>query len=827
VVAAVVATIVAGAAAATPLPSPVSALQILAFAASAGALLAGGGRDPRARTLAAVFLVIASSFALRPLHALAAEGRDGSALALLARLQVDAFLPLLLWRFFRAFPRAAETPAVAAVGRIGTALAGAVGVALFLANLVLALGAREGGPLGALSASNDQGRYWVLTHGLALPAFALGLWRTRRAPEDERRRVALMLAGAAFGATPVALFIVAFAVSPAFAAWSRRPDVHPLLMPVVQLFILSIPGLTAYAVLVDRALEVRVLLRRALQYGLARGLVAAFATAPFGWLGWYLYRRRHDALVDLASGPSGLVAALCLAVGIAVIRLRGRAVAALDRAFFRERYDAQRMLVDFAERARAARSPVELVQRLSAGIEGALHPESIGILVAEPRRGSLLPATPGLRPLEAASELALHLAQRPGALPVDLERPDSPLRNLPEADRQWLADSGAALLVPLPSAEGEPLGLVALGPRRSGQPFSSGDRELLGAVAATVATALENQLLRASSGGGSATPPSEPSGAGWLAQECGGCGLVLPPDAARCERCPGPLEPVPVPYLLQGKYRLQSRLGAGGMGIVYRAIDLSLGRTVAVKALPRTSPEDSMRLRREARAMAALSHEHLATIFAAESWQGTPILILEYLEGGTLADRIGKGPLAPAAVVDLGLALARAIDCIHEAGILHRDIKPSNVAYTADGVPKLLDFGLTRMLAEDSAAPRSDGPLDAGTARTSLVRTDGVVGTPLYLSPEALLGTPPGPAFDLWALAVVLYEALVGAHPFERPTWPASFEAIRAGAPEDPRARVPGCPDVLAALLLAALDPVAAQRPQSARAFAARLRGAA
>ena len=206
VVAAVVATIVAGAAAGTPLPLPVSALQILAFAAAARALLAGGGRDPRARTLAAIFLVIASSFTLRPLHALAAGGRDGSALGFPARLQVDAFLPLLVWRFFRAFPRAAETPAVAAVGRLGTALSLAVGAVLFLANLALALGAREEGPLGAPSASHDQGRDWVLSYGLALPAFALGLVRTRRAPEDERRRVTLMLAGAAFGATPVALF---------------------------------------------------------------------------------------------------------------------------------------------------------------------------------------------------------------------------------------------------------------------------------------------------------------------------------------------------------------------------------------------------------------------------------------------------------------------------------------------------------------------------------------------------------------------------------------------------------------------------------------------
>lgn len=812
-----------GSSAATPLPLPVSALQILVFGGAAAALLSGGARDARARELAAIFLVIASSFALRPLRVLEPAAGALSASSFLAHLQVDAFLPFLLWRFFRAFPRAPEPRVVVAVGRLGTALSLVVGIALFLVNLALAFRVAEDGGLAELSASRDQGRYWTLSYGLALPGFVLGLWRTRHAPESERRRVALMLAGAALGAVPVALFIVLFAVSPAFAAWSRQPDVHALLMPVIQLCILSIPLLTAYAVLVDRALEVRVLLRRALQYGLARGLVAVFVAAPFGWLGWYLYRRRHDALVDLGSGPSGLAAVACLAAGIAAIRLRGRAVAALDRAFFRERYDARRMLVDLAERARAARSPLELAQRLGAGIEEALHPESIAVLVADPRRGALLPALGGLRPLDATSELAFHLAQRSGPVDVDLERPGSPLGSLPEADRQWLADSGANLLVPFPSVEGESLGMIALGPRRSGQGFSQEDRELLGAIAATVAPALENQLLRASGGASLRQELAGPGTEAWLAHECPGCWIVLPPDAERCERCQGPLQPVPVPYLLQGKYRLQSRVGAGGMSVVYRGIDLSLGRAVAVKALPRTSPEDSMRLRREARAMAAISHEHLATIFAAESWQGTPILILEYLEGGTLADRLTRARLAPDEVIELGLALAGAVACIHAAGILHRDIKPSNVAYTGDGTPKLLDFGLTRMLADDAAVARSSSPIDAGSARTSVLRTDGVVGTPLYMAPEALLGAPPGPALDLWGLAVVLYEALTGAHPFERPTWPASFDAIRTGDLTDPRERVSGCPDELAALVRAALDPVAARRPQSAAALAERL----
>src|SRR4029077_8507527 len=148
------------------------------------------------------------------------------------------------------------------------------------------------------------------------------------------------------------------------------------------------------------------------------------------------------------------------------------------------------------------------------------------------------------------------------------------------------------------------------------------------------------------------------------------------------------LETALVPYVIPGRFRFERRLGVGGMGVVYRGADLALGRPVAVKTLRRVSPEDAMRLRREARTAAGVSHPHLAAVHGMESWQGMPMLILELMEGGTLAQRIERGPLDQREAVELGIAMASALDYLHGADILHRDIKPSNIGFSRTGVPK-------------------------------------------------------------------------------------------------------------------------------------------
>ena len=250
------------------------------------------------------------------------------------------------------------------------------------------------------------------------------------------------------------------------------------------------------------------------------------------------------------------------------------------------------------------------------------------------------------------------------------------------------------MLVPLRRTPTSLAALLALGPKRSGLAYSAADRPVLAAVAASVGLALENHRLKSSPSGDDEEP----------AEECLDCGVLFASGAVACS-CGGALAHAPVPLTLRQAFRFERRLGAGGMGVVYRAADLSLRRTVAIKTLPRVSPMRAERLRDEARTMARLQHPHLATIHGVETWRGTPLLVVEFLAGGTLADRLRTGPLPLATVAGLGLRLSDALEHIHQADMVHCDIKPSNIGFSASGAVKLLDFGLAQWfsVADDEA----------------------------------------------------------------------------------------------------------------------------
>ena len=224
-------------------------------------------------------------------------------------------------------------------------------------------------------------------------------------------------------------------------------------------------------------------------------------------------------------------------------------------------------------------------------------------------------------------------------------------------------------------------------------------------------------------------------------------------------------------------------------------------------------------------------HPNLALIYGTEQWRGTPMLIVEYLDGGTLRDWIRRGPVPYADVIDLGIVLADVLDRVHASGVLHRDVKPSNIGYTSDRRPKLLDFGLA-LLDQARDSGRTAEPL-SGRATEALARSadpaatvtvdERLVGTPLYLAPEALAGIKPQPSFDLWGLALVLYEAIAGRHPFAADDVRTVLAAAeRAGVP-DIRDYRPTCPVGLAAFLRDALSPNITGRPESAGAMRSEL----
>jgi non-specific serine/threonine protein kinase len=230
-----------------------------------------------------------------------------------------------------------------------------------------------------------------------------------------------------------------------------------------------------------------------------------------------------------------------------------------------------------------------------------------------------------------------------------------------------------------------------------------------------------------------------------------------------------------------GPYEVVTRLGAGGMGEVYRARDTRLDRHVALKVLPERLAQDPLglaRFQREARAAANLSHPNIVTVFDAGSDQGTHYVVMELLEGQTLGSRL-KGPaLGSAGVLEVGLAIAEGLAAAHARGIVHRDIKPENVFLTAQGGVKILDFGLARTSAAAVV------PAAAGSDTASLDTQPGViVGTVSYMAPEQVRGQPADARSDVFALGCVLYEALHGRHPFLRDTGPDTMAAILCDVP--------------------------------------------
>ena len=232
-----------------------------------------------------------------------------------------------------------------------------------------------------------------------------------------------------------------------------------------------------------------------------------------------------------------------------------------------------------------------------------------------------------------------------------------------------------------------------------------------------------------------------------------------------------------------GQYTVHALLGAGGMGDVYRAHDNALGRDVAIKVLPpafTSDPDRLARFDREARVLASLNHPHIGAIYGLEKTDGVQALVLELVEGPTLADRLGHGPVPVAESLDIARQIAEALEATHEKGIVHRDLKPANIKITAAGVVKVLDFGL----AQAEAAPSSDRSADTAGRVDSATGSGVLVGTAPYMSPEQVRGKPTDNRTDIWAFGCVLFEMLTGRGPFAHETQSDTLAAILDREPD-------------------------------------------
>ena len=379
---------------------------------------------------------------------------------------------------------------------------------------------------------------------------------------------------------------------------------------------------------------------------------------------------------------------------------------------------------------------------------------------------------------------------------------------LPQEETAFLCQARIELIVPIASAADRTEALLALGVKRSEEPYTREDLDLLVAIASSLALLLKKP-----------SPAGAPRSNAF--EECPQCGVCYDSGVTQCSRESARLVPVILPRLLDGRYYLERRLGRGGMGTVYSATDRALERRVAVKVIREDlvgSADAAERFRREARIAASFAHPNVVTVHDFGVADNRAFLVMELLEGGTLREGLWRHTRFPAArTLSILRHVCAALDAAHRRQLVHRDLKPENIFLVAGEsaeTAKVLDFGIAKFL------PIATQQLTVDTAPGA------VLGTLRYMSPEQSRGEDARPAWDLWALAVVTYEMLTGAYPFEGRS-PADWFGnglVARFTPVD--THLPEAPRHWQALFASAFAHEPARRPQSVEILLSELQAA-
>lgn len=630
---------------------------------------------------------------------------------------------------------------------------------------------------------------------------------------NQKRRIRVLVAGSLVGYLGLVPLDIMYIMRASGQRGIGRALVSWPALLFLNILYQAFPVSWAYAILRHRLFDVRVLVRRGLQYALARRLLVSAVPALAAILLLDLLLHGDQPILAVFRARGWVYTTLALGAAIAYTQ-RQRWIETLDQRFFRERYDARRLLREVVEEIRVAQSFEVVAPRAVARVEAALHPEFVALLVREPREPAYrtlaaVPAGQGPMPLPAESKL-LSLVRLLGK-PLEVPHTESGWlqQQLPHEETEFLRRARIDLLVPVATSPDCAEALLALGAKRSEEPYSGEDQDLLIAIAASLAILL-------------AKPPAPVAPRRDVFEECPVCGNCYDTGVTRCAQDAAPLVPIALPRLLEGRYRVDRRLGRGGMGTVYEAADMALERRVALKVIRDDlvgSVEAAERFRREARAAAAFAHPNVVTVYDFGLAAGTrAFLVMELLGGATLREELRKeGRLAPPQALSILRGVCAAVEAAHRRQLLHRDLKPENIFLVRGDSPevaKVLDFGIAKFL------PRASGQATADTG------TGMLVGTLQYMSPEQLRGDAATPAWDLWALAVMAYETLTGAHPYADGTLAEFYRDVVAGHFTPVNTHVPEAPARWQKFFEHTLAPEPGHRPRSASLFVAEFESA-
>jgi serine/threonine-protein kinase len=606
-------------------------------------------------------------------------------------------------------------------------------------------------------------------------ALAMLLFNYFKAGETDKRRIRLIVIGFTIALVPTLLLFTVFL--PIDILFNINLSGFLELFGIVFGALLALMPLSfAYAIVRHKVIPVSLIVRRGLQYLLAKNALRLLLILPILGIVWNITANPNRTVYEILLNNS-FTFYLCIVLAVALILLNRFGLREwVDRRFFREQYNQERMLRELTEAVKESDSLAKLSRLVSSKIQLALHPDNVYLFFRDDAMNSdfslgytTSDASGNSADLKLAADSPLlrFMQQERGTIEFPTRQTD----DLPNREKRWLREINANLLVPMHGSDGKLAGIFSLGEKMSQIPYTTRDKELLETLANQIALVHENLNLkdrvRREQQIKTEVLSRFDEGNINLLKECPRCRKCFDRIIEKCDEDGAELTfSLPVERTIENRYRLEKLLGKGGMGAVYEATDLRINRAVAVKILSGAmfGNRDALRrFEREAQTAGKLNHRNIVTVFdyGVLSTEGA-FLVMELVAGETLSEVLKrKGKLDAETIIAWFSQVLDGVEAAHRSGVIHRDLKPDNIFVTRneDETVRLciLDFGLARFNEHEFA----DSVTVPGT----------IMGTLGYMSPEQLEGKKVDERSDLFATGVIIYECLHGERPFAGRTY--------------------------------------------------------